>query len=59
MLDDKTSKQLEYKVWERLNLDQLDNPKMDLLQKKVLQIAVRAAIITLQEYEKLNNDSSE
>ena len=59
MLDDKTSEQLERKVWEHLNLNQLNNSGTDSLAKMISQVEVRATIITLQEYEKLNNDISE
>lgn len=55
MLDVKASEQLEHNVWERLRI----NSESESLTKMISQIAVRATIVTLQEYEKLTNNTSE
>ena len=59
MLDAKTAKLLEDKVFEMLDIDQLKNTGSDSLAKMIYKFAVRATITTLQEYEKLNNGYSE
>lgn len=59
MLDTKASEQLEHNVWERLHLNQVNTSGTESLTKMISQIAVRTTIITLQEYEKLNNETPE
>nr|WP_300838930.1 hypothetical protein [uncultured Acetatifactor sp.] len=59
MLDAKACEQLEHNVWERLQLNQENPSGTESLAKMISQIAVRATIVTLQEYERLNNETSE
>lgn len=55
MLDEKNAKLLESKVMERLEKTLPD----DSLRKNLSKIIVHSTIITLQEYEKLNNEVAE
>ncbi len=59
MLDQKTIELLEGKVFETLQIDKPSESGTASLYKEVSKIAVRATIITLQEYEKLSNENLE
>lgn len=59
MLDPQNAKLLESKVFERLNMEQTDWAVNKSILKEFRRIAVHATIVTLQEYERFNNDTPE
>lgn len=59
MLDSKLAEQLEANVCEQLNVNQTNLSGIESMAQMIQKIAIRATILTLQEYEKLNNRTSE
>ncbi|SDH03050.1 hypothetical protein [Marvinbryantia formatexigens] len=59
MLDSETAKRLEHKVLEKMNFNQSNISRSDLLLKTISEIAIKTTIITLQEYERLNNEDAD
>lgn len=54
MLDKETSEKLQAKVLERLTKTLPNESGMDKYVQSMFKLAVLASIITLEEYEKLN-----
>lgn len=56
MIDEKIAKQIEINAIERLNKDIVEDTKISEFVKIVTQRAVQAAVVVLEEYEKLSQN---